>query len=149
MTSRPTLVLLAIALLIGGALFGCGPEKDDSPSSLAFDTTAPSIPTGITATRLPDGQVMLSWRANRTDPDLAGYVIYRSDRLEGGFLPVLDEPVRSNSWIDEEIEADRPAYYRIAARDASSNQSPLSPVVASTTRERVPTAAAVLETPAR
>ena len=64
-------------------------------------------------------------------------------------LPVLDEPVRSNSWIDEEIEADRPAYYRIAARDASSNQSPLSPVVASMTRERVPTAAAVLETPAR
>ena len=144
-----TTIAFACCLLVTALAPGCGPEENDSPAGVSFDTEAPSTPSGLTASQLPDGRVLLTWRANRTDPDLAGYVIYRSERLEGGYTPVLAEPVRSNSWIDEEIVAGRTTYYRVSARDATSNESAPSPIATPGTDAPVPTAAAVLQTPSR
>lgn len=148
MNARPALHILAITLLAAGSILGCGPDEDESPASVRIDTHAPSVPTGITATQLEDGTILLSWRANRTDPDLAGYVIYRSRTLESGYQPVHDEPVRSNSWLDGDATRG-PVWYRIAARDASANESALSPAVSATRGTVVPTAAVVIEAPAR
>lgn len=150
MNAHPARLLIAILLLAAGSnLLGCGPEAEDTPSAVPFDTQAPTIPSGITATRLDDGNVLLSWRANRTDPDLAGYVIYRSATVESGFLPVLTDPVRSNSWLDDRAPVDGPVWYRIAARDASANESPLSTAVSPGSAPSVTAAAAVLTAPAR
>src|SRR5207253_2633109 len=43
------------------------------------DTTAPSVPTGLTAAVISSTQINLSWAAS-TDPDsaVAGYFIYRN-----------------------------------------------------------------------
>jgi len=144
MNARPALNLIAITMLAAGSIVGCGPTEEDSPSSVAFDTQAPTVPSGITAVHLQDGSTLLSWRANRTDPDLAGYVVYRSTQVESGYRLALDEPVRSNSWIDENVSTDGPVWYRIAARDANANESPLSPAVSAGRHGTLPAAASVI-----
>ena len=149
MNARPALLLLAITTLAAGTFFGCGPRADESPAGIDFDTTPPAVPDGIAATHRDDGTVFLSWRANRTDPDLAGYVVYRSTRIEGGFVPVITDPVRSNSFLDARPPGGSKVWYRIAARDAAANESAPSAPIAARGPRPAPTAATVLTAPAR
>lgn len=98
------------------------------PSAPRQDLLAPEVPTGLSArvVEAPDAAVSLSWDANGTDPDLAGYIVYRSDRPEGGFAPITDEPILTNAFVDHAAPVGRPAFYRVSARDAARNESALS-----------------------
>ena len=98
------------------------------PTGPRQDLIAPEVPAGLSAS-LVDGdgdKVRLSWSANRTDPDLIGYVVYRSDRPEGGFRCITDEPVLTNAFVDGTAPGGGEWFYRVAARDASRNESALS-----------------------
>jgi fibronectin type 3 domain-containing protein len=107
------------------------------------DLVAPEVPAGLSAlvAGAEGDAVRLSWNANRTDPDLVGYIIYRSDRPEGGFRCITDEPVRTNTFVDRTAIPGRELFYRVAARDASRNESALSTGVSVRTQEHpnVPT----------
>ncbi|HKK71317.1 MAG TPA: hypothetical protein VKA86_08865 [Candidatus Krumholzibacteria bacterium] len=139
--------LLVLLVLAGPVLLSaCDDGDDDTPAGVSADVRAPAVPSGVTATDLDDGRVLVSWRANRTDPDLAGYLVYRSTRPEGGYRPVETHPVRSNSWIDEEPGDQGPRYYRVSARDAAANESPLSEPVSTHRRPAVPATAASITT---
>ena len=96
------------------------------------DLLAPEVPTGLAArvVEAPTPGVSLSWDANGTDPDLTGYLVYRSDRPEGGYAAITEEPIRTNAYLDLAAPAGRPAYYRISARDAARNESALSELTA-------------------
>jgi hypothetical protein len=139
---------LVVLLALGGpvVLSACDDGDEDSPAAVSGDVSAPTVPSDLSATVLGDGRVMISWSANRTDPDLAGYVVYRSDRPEGGYEPAETHPVRSNSWIDEDPAGADRWYYRVSARDAAANESPLSDPVSIARRHVVPTAAAAITT---
>jgi len=92
------------------------------------DLIAPEIPAGLAA-RLVDGTpdaVALSWDANSSDPDLAGYIIYRSEHPEGGYQPITADPVLTNAFVDRSAPAGGDCFYRIASRDAARNESALS-----------------------
>ena len=92
------------------------------------DLRAPEVPAGLAA-RLVDGtsdEVSLSWSANRSDPDLAGYIVYRSERPEGGYMAITTDPVLTNAFVDRSAPAGGDCFYRIAARDAARNESALS-----------------------
>jgi hypothetical protein len=94
----------------------------------AQDLRAPEVPAGLAA-RLVDGtfdEVSLSWSANRSDPDLAGYIVYRSVHPEGGYKAITADPVLTNAFVDRDAPADGDCFYRIAARDAARNESALS-----------------------
>lgn len=98
------------------------------PTGPRQDLTAPEVPAGLSA-RLIEGdgaEVKLSWNANCTDPDLIGYVIYRSDYPEGGFRSITDEPVLTNAFVDHDAPEGQECFYRVSARDASRNESALS-----------------------
>ena len=100
----------------------------DGPSGPRQDLIAPEVPAGLSG-RLVDGStdaVSLSWSANRRDPDLAGYIIYRSDRPEGGFQRITNEPVQTNAFVDQAAPDGRECFYRVSARDAARNESALS-----------------------
>lgn len=98
------------------------------PTGPRQDLIAPEVPAGLAASLIEgDGSdVRLSWSANRTDPDLVGYVVYRSDRPEGGFRRITAEPVQTNAFVDHDAPGGRECFYRVAARDASRNESALS-----------------------
>ena len=123
---RNTLFLLfGILLAAAFAAAGC---NDDDPARPAVDTVPPAIPDGLAAWNVNSQSVTLTWSANVSDPDLAGYVVYRSRSRSGPFRPVETDPVTSNSWTDSHTESGRSYFYRVSARDTSRNESALSEI---------------------
>jgi hypothetical protein len=119
-------LILAALLTAFGVVIGCGPEVDKIPAAPLVDASPPAVPDGLVATVAADGAVLLHWDANLTDPDLVGYVVYRSEEAVGGFQARHDRPLSTNAWRDEQVRADGSYVYRVAARDASRNESTMS-----------------------
>ena len=141
-----TTILAATALV---AVAGCGDHGSDAPSPIGLDDRAPAVPANVTATTMADGSHLVSWRANRTDPDVQGYVVYRSTAVEGGYRPVVDEPIRRNSFVDAAPPHAASCYYRVAARDASANESPMSDPIGVRAPTALPTTASATVVPIR
>ncbi len=122
---RSTLCILGIiALTLLASFAGC--DTSDDPARPAIDTVPPAIPDGIAAWASSAQGVTLSWSANVSDPDLAGYIVYRSDASESSFRPMQTSPLTSNSWSDSHAQAGRSYAYRVSARDTSNNESAYS-----------------------
>src|SRR5882724_2877399 len=104
------------------------------------DTTAPTVPTGLTATAISATQVNLSWTAS-TDSGgsaLAGYKIYR-----GGTQIATSTTA---SYSDTTVAGSTTYSYTVAAYDGANNLSAQStaagvttPAAADTTAPTVPT----------
>jgi endonuclease I len=88
------------------------------------DTTPPAAPTGLGATG-GTGSVDLSWSAN-TEPDLAGYNIYRSTTSGGPYSQLNGPPTGQTSYTDTAVSAGTTYYYVVTALDLSSNESTAS-----------------------
>ncbi len=122
-TRTPLLLLFGLIALLG-LTAGCGSD-DESPAGI--DTAPPAVPTGVDAKVIVGGntQIVVSWDANVTDADLAGYMVYRSHSPSGSFEPV-GAMIDTNSWTDTSVEEGGTYYYRVAARDVNANESALS-----------------------
>jgi hypothetical protein len=95
---------------------GVGPEALEVT---AVDKTPPQIPTGLDIQRSDMG-AFLVWAAN-DETDLAGYRVFRSDRPDGGFMPVADGVITTSSHFDP---TSRPGlYYAVSAIDEFRNES--------------------------
>lgn len=88
------------------------------------DSTAPAVPTGLTATR-GDGEVALVWAAD-PDADLALYRLFRDG--------VQVAEVTGTGHVDRGLTNDRPYAYTLVAVDGHGNASePADPAVATPT----------------
>jgi len=47
-------------------------------STSTADTTAPTVPSGLTATTMSSSQIGLSWSASTDNVGVAGYAVYRN-----------------------------------------------------------------------
>ena len=86
------------------------------------DTTPPAAPTGLTAIRT-NSSVALDWN-NNTEPDLAGYNVYRSGTPGGPFTKVNTALVTASAYTDTGLTNGNPYYYVVRAVDTSDNESP-------------------------
>ena len=109
-------IVLALLPVVG--LWGCGADTTTSP-----DTTAPLAPQLDGAT-LDQGLVGVWWQPN-SEPDLAGYVIYRSGP-EKKFERISDTLVTTASFIDSSVLKSQTYFYRIKAVDQKGNVSDFS-----------------------
>jgi hypothetical protein len=126
--SRASLALLFAALTAAIAVvLGCGHEPEKVSAAFVVDATPPAVPDGLVAMMNETGAVLLHWDANLTDCDLVGYIVYRSEQAAGVFGPRQTLPLPTNSWRDEDVSPRRTYVYRVAARDASNNESDMSP----------------------
>jgi len=85
--------------------------------SILVDTTAPSVPTGLTASAASCSQIYLSWTAS-TDTGgsgLAGYKVYRNG--------VQIATTNVASYNSTGLAASTSYFYRVAAYDNSGNTS--------------------------
>ena len=88
----------------------------------AIDVFPPAAPRNVRAIAVP-GAVELTWSPN-SEPDLAGYKVYRSSGPEGGFVTrltpqVLQVPV----FRDTTVTAGTSYVYHVTAVDKNGNES--------------------------
>lgn len=95
------------------------------------DTFPPAAPANLTAGSA-NGVISLFWMAN-TEPDLAGYNIYRADRAdapEGEWIKLNATVHTLNTFRDETTIRGKTYYYKVRAVDRAGNLSPPSTIVA-------------------
>ncbi len=73
--------------------------------------------------------VVLRWSAV-TDPDLAGYMIYRSVGDTESFVPLTRQPVQGESYVDADAPSSSAVYYLVRAVDAEGFEGASSPLAA-------------------
>ncbi len=88
------------------------------------DRFAPATPRGLSALAAP-ASVELSWEQN-TEPDLAGYIIYRAEG-EKPFEPLAK--CATPAFSDQQVQPGRLYRYAVSAFDRAGNQSDRSPAV--------------------
>ena len=102
---------------------GIAADVSDSFSwtvSTAADHTAPNAPTGLTAS-VSTVAVTLNWTAN-TEPDLAGYRVYRS--VDGAAFTQLTTSVLTTTTLTDAAAPTQVALtYQVVALDATGNVS--------------------------
>jgi hypothetical protein len=101
-------------------------EGDNSPPLTVFanDVFPPAVPTGLQAVFSGVGQqpfVDLTWAPN-TDPDLAGYNVYRRED-QGGWARINSALVLTPAYRDGNVAAGRTYFYAVTAVDAHGNES--------------------------
>ncbi len=104
---------------------GNASAQTDAISVNTGDTTAPSVPVGVSATAISSTRIDLSWTASTDDVGVASYRIYR-----GGSLLAT---VAGTSYSDTGLEAGTGYTYNVSAVDGAGNASSLSADASATT----------------
>src|SRR5213076_1211083 len=89
------------------------------------DTTAPSVPTGLTATAVSSSQINLSWAASSDNVGVSGYRVYR----DGAQIATTSATSFPNSGLSPSTTYS----YTVAAFDAAGNLSAQSSPASATT----------------
>jgi len=107
---KPISILLFITMFIAGC--------DVS----VVDLTPPAVPTGLTSISL-DNAVQLDWAAN-TEPDLAGYHVWVSDRYDGRYTMIgtTNQPTFTDYGALNGVTY----FYGVTAFDLDGNESKMS-----------------------
>lgn len=95
------------------------------------DVTPPAAPTGLGASG-GNASVTLDWSDN-SEPDLAGYVVYRGTSLVEPLKPLQATPLANSQFTDLGVVNFANYFYRVAARDTTGNESALSARVSAKT----------------
>lgn len=93
--------------------------------SNAADTTAPSVPSGLTATAASSSQINLNWKASTDNIGVTGYKVFRGGAQVGTSA--------TNSYSDAGLAASTAYTYTVAAFDAANNTSTQSTSATATT----------------
>jgi hypothetical protein len=100
-------------------------ELSDPQTILVKDTFQPSAPAGLRAVAATQS-IELTWERS-TEPDLAGYRVYRATG-DGAFEKVGDTSVLP-AYSDRAVEAGKTYRYQVSAVDRSGNESERSAAV--------------------
>jgi cellulose 1,4-beta-cellobiosidase len=90
------------------------------------DTTAPSVPTGLTVSGTTDTSVSLTWSASTDNVGVTGYDVFRAGTKVGS--------TASTSFTDTGLTASTAYSYTVKAKDAAGNVSTASAAVTATTQ---------------
>ncbi len=84
-------------------------------ATTAYDTTAPSIPSGLAATDVTDTTIRMTWNASSDNVAVTGYDLYRGN--------VLITSTTGLSFTDTGLTINALYSYRIRAHDGAGNNS--------------------------
>jgi parallel beta-helix repeat protein len=98
----------------------------DAVGTVTLDTTPPETPADL-KTVGRDTFVLLDWDKN-TEPDLAGYRIYRSMTPLSGFQQVAQ--IEFNHYSNEGLQNSVTYFYKVSAFDMAGNESTMTGAVA-------------------
>jgi chitodextrinase len=95
-----------------------------------YDTAPPAAPSGLVAAREGDN-VRVRWSGN-SEPDVAGYIVYRAETQGGGPSRITSTLVTGTEFLDNSVPATDRVWYEVSAVDESGNESPRSSTFAVT-----------------
>jgi len=95
------------------------------------DTTAPSVPSGLTATADSASQITVNWAASTDNVGIAGYKVFRGGVLVGNST--------TTSYTDTGLAANTQYSYTVSAYDAKMNESAQSSAIGKYTLSTPPT----------
>ncbi len=114
------------AIFLIPLLWGCiVNEMPLYPEKPEYDNDPPAPPRGLFSVT-GDQKIDLYWIPN-TEPDLAGYVIWRGYSYEGPFTEIADLDPAATHFTDYDVQNGVTYYYAISAYDTAGNESDLSP----------------------
>jgi hypothetical protein len=87
-----------------------------------LDTAPPATPAGLRATVPSPPSVHLQWNPN-SEPDLSGYLVYRSLDPLGPFAQLTGSPVAVSDYTDGSAPDTVSVWYEVSAVDATGNES--------------------------
>ncbi|MFH1032654.1 MAG: hypothetical protein V1767_08860 [Chloroflexota bacterium] len=90
-------------------------------ASATASNAAPSAPTGLTATPGAE-QISLDWNDN-TEPDIAGYNVYRGTVSGGPYSKINGSLVTSSNYTNIQLYGGGTYYYVVRAQDNGSAES--------------------------
>jgi len=90
----------------------------------------PAAPRSLTATTNSNG-IALDW-ADNSEPDLAGYEVYRATTAGGPYTKITTNRVSGSSYTDSSVSTNTPYYYIVKAADQINQLSPASNEVSAT-----------------
>jgi len=130
-------VVLAALVSLGGLLSGCGGGEGDSappppPPPPAADTTAPSVPAGVTARAQSFTSILVNWTASTDDSGIASYRVFR----DGGATPVAT--VQTTSYTDIGLTPATAYSYTVVAVDAAPTPNASAASVAANATTQTP-----------
>jgi hypothetical protein len=92
----------------------------DAKVSCTEDTSPPLTPKALSAAPAPDG-IALDW-ADNTEPDLAGYRVYRSPSANGPYGLLTPQLLTTSAYSDPALEGVQ-SYYQVVSVDTAGNTS--------------------------
>jgi glucose/arabinose dehydrogenase len=134
---KRSLVLATLASL-GVMLSACGggdssDQQQANPPPPPADTTAPTVPSGVTATAQSATSVLVSWTASTDATGIAGYRVFR----DGGTTPVTT--VTTTSFTDTGLIPATAYSYTVVAVDSAATPNVSAPsAAASATTQAAP-----------
>jgi len=110
--------------IFGESYFNVSTSYLTAQTGVAKDTTAPSIPTGLTAVVGTGRAVSLDWNDN-TEPDFSEYGIYRNTTAVTPANANTNKiaEVRASRFVDTEVTIGTTYYYWLNAYDTVENVS--------------------------
>lgn len=99
-----------------------------SAAPVTVDGTAPSVPSGVSATAYGTSQIGLKWTASTDNVGVTGYNIYR-----GTSTTPIAKVGAVTAFTDNSVAAATKYSYQVEAFDAASNKSAKSVLVSATT----------------
>lgn len=101
----------------------CESESSEEVAATWVDLFPPDTPTGLAAAAEED-LIRLFWTPG-AEPDLAGYIVYRSDGPDQPFRVLTATPIPTSTYADTDVEHGRRYTYVVTAVDGAvpPNQS--------------------------
>lgn len=89
------------------------------------DDKAPPPPSINKSIKINDHTYKISWRDNNNNPDLYGYKVLRSKKVDSAFVQLNKEiiPVSVSSYFDSTAKSGQSYYYKVCALDTAGNFS--------------------------
>src|SRR5437016_5865615 len=104
------------------------------------DTTAPTVPTNLSATAISSSQINLAWTASTDNVAVTGYKVFRA----GVQIATV---TAGATYQNTGLTAGTPYSYTVSAYDAAGNNSAQSSAVSATTQAPPPTLTSLTCTP--
>ena len=107
-----------------------GKTYSESGITIRNDSTAPAMPTGLTA-RKAEGKVLIGWNQNSED-DLMQYIVFRSNEDNQAYTTYIKAQTLNKTVTGTELDLWQTNYFYIVAVDYFGNKSAPSTVIEAT-----------------